>query len=204
MRIRNLHPDNPRYLAWANRDRHSTIFASVVPTKQYNLTNEELYCAASASWGTPNPVCIPHIGPRLVRRAPEDDEDDAGMMRRGDAVDALGITVSARVQHGGPWKCRHGRFANYVLLVVQLSGVLTGQSRTQEPWRSARVNPALDVAYTDPGDGKEKIVELKFIAAISQCPSRYSRDVAASLCAAVETGASNSCLSILVAASGIT
>ncbi len=35
-----------------------------------------------------------------------------------------------------------------------------------------------DVAYTDPGDGKEKIVELKLI---SMCPSRYGRQVATSL-----------------------
>ena len=35
-----------------------------------------------------------------------------------------------------------------------------------------------DVAYTNPSDGKEKIVELKFI---NQCPTRYGRDVATSL-----------------------
>jgi len=39
-----------------------------------------------------------------------------------------------------------------------------------------------DVAYTNPGDGKEKIVELKFI---NMCPTRYSRQVATSLRAAV-------------------
>ncbi len=32
-----------------------------------------------------------------------------------------------------------------------------------------------DVAYTDPGDGKETIVELKFI---SECHTRYGREVA--------------------------
>ncbi len=35
-----------------------------------------------------------------------------------------------------------------------------------------------DVAYTDPGHGKEMIVELKFITA---GPTRYDRDVATSL-----------------------
>ena len=35
-----------------------------------------------------------------------------------------------------------------------------------------------DVAHTNPGDGKEKIVELKFI---NLCPSRYGCDVATSL-----------------------
>ena len=39
-----------------------------------------------------------------------------------------------------------------------------------------------DVAYTNPGDGKERIVELKFT---SQCPTRYDRNVATSLRAAV-------------------
>ena len=39
-----------------------------------------------------------------------------------------------------------------------------------------------DVAYTNPGDGKEKIVELRFI---SMCPTRYSRQAATSLRAAV-------------------
>ena len=39
-----------------------------------------------------------------------------------------------------------------------------------------------DVAYTDPGHGKEMIVELKFI---TSGPTRYGRDVATSLRAAV-------------------
>ena len=39
-----------------------------------------------------------------------------------------------------------------------------------------------DVAYTDPGHGREMIVELKFITA---GPTRYDRDVATSLRAAV-------------------
>ena len=39
-----------------------------------------------------------------------------------------------------------------------------------------------DVAYTDPGHGKEMIVELTFINA---GPTRYDRDVATSLRAAV-------------------
>ena len=39
-----------------------------------------------------------------------------------------------------------------------------------------------DLAYTDPGDGKERMVEVRFI---SQCPSRYSRQVATSLRASV-------------------
>ena len=38
------------------------------------------------------------------------------------------------------------------------------------------------MAYTDPGHGREIIVELKFI---NQCQTRYSRDVATSLRTAV-------------------
>ena len=77
LKIRALHPANPVYMAWTNRDQHSTMFANVIPTEQYNLKNEELWCAASTSLGIPNPVCIPHIGASLVRSAPEEDEDDA-------------------------------------------------------------------------------------------------------------------------------
>ena len=62
---------------------HSTMFANVIPTEQYNLKNEELWSAASTSLGIPNPVCIPHIetkkniGTSLVRSAPEEDDDEA-------------------------------------------------------------------------------------------------------------------------------
>ena len=56
--------------------------------------------------GTPSPVCIPHLGAKLVRKAPDEDEDDADMTRRGDScadvVDTLGCNVSARVQSGLP------------------------------------------------------------------------------------------------------
>ena len=41
-----------------------------------------------------------------------------------------------------------------------------------------------DLVYTDPGDGKEKMVEVKFI---HQCPSRYRREVATSLRASVNS-----------------
>ena len=69
------------------------MFASVIPTEQYNLKNEsesEFLCAASTSLGIPNPVCIPHIGNSLVQMAPEEDEDDADTAQRGDEVDAFG------------------------------------------------------------------------------------------------------------------
>ncbi len=101
LKIRALHPANPAYMAWTNRDQHATMFANVIPTEQYNLTNEELWCAASASLGIPNPVCIPHIGTRLVRSSPEEDDDDADTAQRGDEVDPFGLNVSSIVQHGG-------------------------------------------------------------------------------------------------------
>ena len=97
LKIRALHPANPVYMAWTNRDQHSTMFANVIPTEQYNLKNEELWCAASTSLGISNPVCIPHIGTSLVRNAPEEDEDDADTAQRGDEVDPFGQNVSAIV-----------------------------------------------------------------------------------------------------------
>ena len=48
-------------MAWTNRDRHSTMYANVIPTEQYKLTNEELWSAASTSFGITNPVCLPQI-----------------------------------------------------------------------------------------------------------------------------------------------
>ena len=71
------------------------MFAALIPTEQYKLTNQQLYCAASMSVGTLNPICIPHLGTKLVRKPPEEDEDDDEMTRRGDAVDAFGFNVSA-------------------------------------------------------------------------------------------------------------
>ncbi len=38
LKIRALQPANPVYMAWTNRDQHSTMFANVIPTEQYNLT----------------------------------------------------------------------------------------------------------------------------------------------------------------------
>jgi hypothetical protein len=202
LRIRALNPANPVYMAWINRDPHSTMFANVIPTEQYNLANEEFSCAVSTSLGITNPVCIPHIGTSLVRQAPEEgegeDEDEADMVQRGDLVDPFGFKVSSIVQ-GGSWKYRHDRFEDFIVMLMQHSGmsakgeprnVVSGQiprpllrDRTQEDRVRRAVQGAIpDVAYTDPGDGKKKIVELKFI---NQCRKRYGRDVATSLRTAV-------------------
>ena len=112
-------------LAWANADRNSTVFANVIPTKLYKLTNQELHSAASVCLGIPNPVCIPHIGTSLVRGSSEDeeDDDDADRARRGDTVDAFGFTVSARVQQAAPWKRRHDQFADRIVQMMQFSGM---------------------------------------------------------------------------------
>ncbi|MEI7747102.1 MAG: hypothetical protein WCJ28_06150, partial [Actinomycetota bacterium] len=198
LRIRALNPANPVYLAWVHRDRHSTMFANVIPTEQYNLTNEEFSCAVSTSLGITNPVCIPHIGTSLVRQTPEEDEDEADMAQRGDLVDPFGFKVSSIVQ-GGSWKYRHDRFEDFIVMLMQHSGmsakgeprnVVSGQiprpllrDRTQEDRVRRAVQGAIpDVEYTDPGDGKKRIAELKFI---NQCLKRYGRDVATSLRTAV-------------------
>ncbi len=34
LKIRALHPASPVYMAWPNRDQHSTMFADVIPTEQ--------------------------------------------------------------------------------------------------------------------------------------------------------------------------
>ena len=136
-----------------------------------------------------------------MRKAPEegedDDSDDTG--RRGDEVDAFGFAVSARVQQGGPWKKRHDNFQDLIVRMMQFSGVpakgeprnvVNGQiprpllrEHTQDDSAHRVLQGAVpDVAYTNPSDGQEKIVELKFI---NQCPSRYGCDVATSLRTAV-------------------
>jgi hypothetical protein len=99
------------------------MFADVIPTEQYNLKNEELWSAASTSLGIPNSVCKPQIGTKLVRNAPEEDEDDADTAQRGDKVDPFGQNVSKIVQQGNPWKARHDRFEDLIVMLMQHSGM---------------------------------------------------------------------------------
>jgi hypothetical protein len=78
------------------------------------------------------------------------------------------------------------RFEDFIVMLMQHSGmsakgeprnVVSGQiprpllrDRTQEDRVRRAVQGAIpDVAYTDPGDGKKKIVELKFI---NQMPNK--------------------------------
>ncbi len=99
----------------------------MVSARKYNLKNEEFWCAASTSLGVPNPVCIPHIGTSLVRSAPEEDDDDADTAQRGDEVDPFGQNVSKivqrAVQQGSPWKARHDRFEDLIVMLMQHSGM---------------------------------------------------------------------------------
>ncbi len=171
LKIRALHPASPVYKAWTNRDHWqlSTMFASVIPTEQYNLKNEDLSSAASTSLGLgiTNPVCVPHIGTRLVRNAPEEDEDDADTAQRGDEVDPFGLKVSAIVQQGNPWKTRHDKFEDLIVMLMQHSGMSAkGEPRNvvngliprpllREYTQEDRVHRVLqgavpDVAYSDP------------------------------------------------------
>ncbi len=107
-----------------NADGNSTVFATVIPTELYKLTNQELHSAASVCLGLPNPACIPHIGTSLVRRATEDEEDDddeadSDRPRRGDTVDPFGFRASTCIQRGGSWKERHDQFADRIVQMIQ-------------------------------------------------------------------------------------
>ena len=72
-----------------------------------------------------------HWQPRLhtshwrtrLRNAPEEDEDDADTAQRGDEVDPFGQNVSAIVQQGSPWKTRHDRFEDLIVILMQHSGM---------------------------------------------------------------------------------
>ncbi len=45
--IRALDPSNPVQMAWMNSDLHSNCFAAVIPTAQYDLTNDEFATVAA-------------------------------------------------------------------------------------------------------------------------------------------------------------
>jgi hypothetical protein len=58
-----------------------------------------------------------------VRNAPEEDDDDADTVQRGDEVDPFGLNVSSIVQQGGPWKTRHDRLEDLIVMLMQHSGM---------------------------------------------------------------------------------
>jgi hypothetical protein len=204
LQIRNLPSSNPVQLAWVHADRNSTVFANVIPTELYKLTNQQLHSAASVCLGLPNPVCIPHIGTSLVRRATEDEEDDgdeADRPQQGDTVDPFGFRASTCVQRGGSWKERHDQFAACIVQMMQFVSMkarteprnvvnqhvparllrdLPREDRAQ--WHRKIQGAIPDVAYTDPGHGREMIAELK---CINMGPGRYDSREATSLRAAV-------------------
>ena len=74
--IRALDPSNPVQMAWMNSDLHSNCFAAVIPTEQYDLTNDEFATVAATNAGMPNPACLQHLGVKLVR--PKAGDETAG------------------------------------------------------------------------------------------------------------------------------
>ncbi len=107
-----------------------------------------------------------------MRSAPEEDEDDADAAQRGDEVDPFGQNVSKIVQQGSPWKTRHDRYEDLIVMLMQHSGMSAiGEPRnivngliprpllreyTQEDLVHRVFQGAVpDVAYTDPGHGKQ-------------------------------------------------
>ncbi len=54
-----------------------------------------------------------------MRNAPEEDEDDADTAQRGDEVDPFGLKVSAIAQQGIPWKTRHDKFEDLIVMLMQ-------------------------------------------------------------------------------------
>ena len=69
LKIRALHPANPVYMAWTNRDQHSTMFANVIPTEQYNLP--VLKAADSALRESGRSSQSPRRGPYRIQEEPE-------------------------------------------------------------------------------------------------------------------------------------
>jgi hypothetical protein len=89
MRIRSLpvSPSNPVHLAWGQHrpspehvgQRHPD-HRDDGPDQTIQTQNENSTVQHQRAWaglGAPNPICIPHIGVKLVRTAPEEGEDDA-------------------------------------------------------------------------------------------------------------------------------
>ncbi len=62
-------------------DTDGYCFAAVIPTEQYDLTNDVFATVAATNAGMPNPACLQHLGVRLVRPKAGDetasDEDGA-------------------------------------------------------------------------------------------------------------------------------
>jgi len=90
---------------------------------------------------------------------------------------------------------RHDKFVHFIALMMKLSGMsvrveprnmvnpFVPHALLRDPTQGQLVQRVLqgaipDQVYTDPADGREKMVEFKVI---NQCPSRYSRQVATSL-----------------------
>ena len=199
--IRGRDPGNPVLMAWMNSDPHSSSFAAVIPTEQYDLTNDELATVAATNAGMPNPVCLSHLGVKLTRAKAGDEtagDEDGADPPPGSTVDAFGFNVSSRIQTGGAWTTRHSRFLYYIALLMQLHGTRVKVEprnllnrfipRTFRPGLADdEANRAIqgaipDIAYDDPKDGKQRVVELKFH---NQNPTRYPRGIPTGRCTGV-------------------
>ncbi len=84
----------------------------------------------------------------------DDDDRDADRARRGDTVDALGFTVSARVQQGAPWKGRHDKLADRIVQMIVKpypSQMATCHLQvTKVPWEGTLVRWTLKVPPLHP------------------------------------------------------
>jgi len=200
--IRALDPSNPVQMAWMNSDLHSNCFAAVIPTEQYDLTNDEFATVAATNAGMPNPACLEHLGVRLVRPKAGDEtagDEDGADAPPGSTVDAFGFNVSSRVQTGGAWTTRHSRFLYYIALLMQMHGIRVRVEprnlinryipRTFRPdladdeTKRAIQGAIPDIVYDDPKDGKQRVVELKFH---NQNPTRYPRGIPTGRCVGVQ------------------
>jgi hypothetical protein len=200
--IRALDPSNPVQMAWMNSDLHSNCFAAVIPTVAYDLTNDEFATVTATNAGMPNPVCLKHLGVKLIRPKAGDetaDDEDGADPPPGSTVDAFGFNVSSRVQTGGAWTTRHSRFLYYIALLMQMHGIRVRVEprnlinrfipRTLRPdLADDETNRAIqgaipDIVYDDPKDGKQRLGELKFH---NQNPTRYPRGIPTGRCAGVQ------------------
>ncbi len=125
LKIRALHPANPGQCTWRGPIETSIRNPDRTVQPHERLRGTRVCCVneLGIQLGITNPVCIPHIGTGLVHNAPEEDEDDADTAQRGDEVDPFGLNVSAIVQQGNPWKTRHDKFEDLIVMLMQHSGM---------------------------------------------------------------------------------
>eukprot|EP00973_Karenia_brevis_P013324 1809646-Karenia_brevis.AAC.1 len=65
IRMRALHADDGRRLAWLNVDRYSAAWVSALPAADLWVTNAEFLEIASRYFGLPSPACRALVGQRI-------------------------------------------------------------------------------------------------------------------------------------------